>query len=106
VDDTVREFAGCWRAPTGREDPLSDDELTALALAADPSQPIDRDSVPIDVYLGRCVGSLPEWYMPSVRSRARRGWLKLGVLGMIALLLLIEALGLCTTYGPSLFPFR
>jgi hypothetical protein len=86
--------------------PLSDTELTALALASDPDRPIDADAIPLDVYLGRTVGPLPSWYMPPARSRAKRRWSRAMVLGVVGLLLLIEALGLCTTYGPPLFPFR
>jgi hypothetical protein len=87
-------------------EPVSDAELTALALASDPAVALDPDAIPFDVYLGRTAGSLPSWYMPPARSRATRRGRRAIVLGIVGLLLLIEALGLCTTYGPPLFPFR
>jgi len=47
------------------DSPLTDEELTALALAAAPEQPIDADAVPMAVYLGQHSGPLPDWYMPA-----------------------------------------
>ena len=43
---------------------VSDEELTALALAADPDAPIEADAVPLAQYLGDHAGLLPDWYMP------------------------------------------
>lgn len=85
------------------ESDLSDEELTALALAADPSAPMDPEAVPMDVYLGSLgpVASplLPIWYMAPIAGRrvGRRG--RIVVLAVIAAFLLIEAFGLCSTYG-------
>jgi hypothetical protein len=78
---------------------LSDDELTALALAADPGAPLHPDAVPIDRYLGTPSSSLPSWYMAPV-SRRRLGRLgRLVVLAVIGAFVLIEAFGLCSSYG-------
>ena len=43
---------------------LSDDELTALALAADPDAPIAEGAVPIGIHLAQLGSALPLWYMP------------------------------------------
>ena len=83
------------RAPN--DEVITDDELAALALAADPDQPVDPDAVPIQLTSGMS-GQLPEWYMPptsTVRGSARR--LLLG--GLVVALVVINGAGLCITYG-------
>jgi hypothetical protein len=80
-------------------DGIADDELTALALAADPDLPVDPDALPISLSTAATSGLLPEWYMPAPIStgcgRARR--VLLGALVLI--LVVINAAGLCVTYG-------
>jgi hypothetical protein len=88
--------------PVGDE-PLSDDELTALALAADPDQPLGDDAVPIDLFLSGTAGSLPEWYMAPPRARLRSRMARSVILALVAAFLLIEAFGLCSTYGQAPF---
>lgn len=83
---------------------FSDDELTALALAADPNQPLDGDAVPLSEYLDNSVGLLPEWYMAPVTTRHMRRGSQLVVLVVIGAFLVIEAFGLCSTYGQ--WPFH
>jgi hypothetical protein len=78
---------------------LSDDELTELALAADPGAPLPDNAVPIDVHLARTGPSLPIWYMPPVVARGGRRWKTPVVLVIVGAFLLIEAMGLCNTYG-------
>ncbi len=79
---------------------LSDDELTALALAADPDAPIPDGAVPIGIHLGQPGTALPLWYMPPVaRIRAGRRWRAPFVVAIVSAFLLIDALGLCNTYG-------
>jgi hypothetical protein len=78
-------------------DPLSDEELTELALAAEPGPPAP-DAMPIGVYLGLVGGPLPEWYMPAVTARARRWRLPIVVV-VVSAFVLIDALGLCNTFG-------
>jgi hypothetical protein len=90
------------------DEPLSEAELTALALAADPEQPLAADAVPLSVYLaqvpglGSVSGLLPQWYMPqamaSSSGRGRR-WRTAIILAIIAAFVAIEAYGLCSTYG-------
>ena len=78
---------------------ITDDELTELALAADPSAPLPEDAVPIGVHLSRFTAPLPLWYMPpAVRSGGRR-WRAPVVLAVVSAFLLIDAMGLCNTYG-------
>ncbi len=87
-----------WEA--GAEDAaLSDAELEELALAADPDAPLDENAVPMATFLGQGPGLLPQWYMPSpvVRSEAR--WRVPVVLVIVAAFVVIEALGLCSTFG-------
>jgi hypothetical protein len=82
------------------DDDLTDDELTALALAADPEQPLDDGAVPLSLYTTAQGAPLPLWYMPPAMSRATiRGWRTPVVVAIIAAFLLIDALGLCITYG-------
>jgi hypothetical protein len=77
---------------------VADDELTALALAADPDQPVDPDAVPISLG-GVAPGLLPEWYMPAPMSTgggSARRWV-LG--GIVVILVAMNGAGLCVTNG-------
>ena len=85
---------------------LTDDELTELALAADPDAPIAADAVPLGELLaagGSSGGNelLPGWYMPVPMGGGRllTGWRRRTVLVIVASFLLINAYGLCSTYG-------
>jgi hypothetical protein len=78
---------------------FTDEELTALALAAEPSAPVGQDAVPLAVYLGQSSGPLPEWYMPSPMTRVHAWWRLPVVTTIVGAFLIIEALGLCNTYG-------
>jgi hypothetical protein len=88
---------------------FSDDELTALALSADPDRGLDADAIPVNEYLGRFAeegptsGLLPDWYMAPVRASRIRRAPQLVVLFLIATFVLIEAFGLCSTYGQPPF---
>ncbi len=77
--------------------PLDDEELTALALAADPGQAIDPNARPFVV--GDDSGLLPPWYMPAPAMRAKKPWQVAVVLFVVGTLVLISGLGLCITYG-------
>lgn len=83
------------------DSPISDEELTALALAADPDAVAGNDAIPLrDPALGDIPGLLPAWYMPSATaSRPLRGWRRRVVWLVVVSFLLINAYGLCSTYG-------
>ncbi|MGH9277781.1 MAG: hypothetical protein ACRD12_06690 [Acidimicrobiales bacterium] len=81
---------------------ISDDELTALALAADIDTPVDPDAVPLADFMGTDTPALlPAWYMPApVGGRpARPLWLRWVVAIIVASFLALNAYGLCSTYG-------
>ncbi len=82
--------------------PVADDELSALAVAADPDAAVDDDAVCLwDLTGDAPIGWLPEWYMPSPigGTRLLRGWRRRTVFLVIASFLVITALGLCNSYG-------
>ena len=87
-----------------------DEELTRLALAADPDMAVPDDAVPIWQVLGTdgSDGSgggalLPSWYMPAPSGGSRRRrWSRrkrIVVLLVILAFLVIDAYGFCSTYG-------
>jgi len=80
---------------------ITDAELTALALAADPDDvEFDDDAVPFGADpVG--VALLPSWYMPAALSavgvhRRRRAWI---IAGLVAAMVIVNGFGLCVTYG-------
>ena len=80
------------------DSPVSDDELTALALAADPDQPVADDAVPFSTSVDMTAGLLPEWYMPA--PSLRRSTSRSIVLAGVAIaLFVINVGGVCVTYG-------
>ena len=80
------------------DEPISLDELTAFALAADPDAPLPPDATPFDKP-GSDASLLPAWYMPVPHAVGRSRRKALIALVIIVALLLINALGLCITYG-------
>ena len=81
---------------------FTDEELTALALAADVDAPLDDDAVPLsDLAEDGGDPLLPGWYMPTPMAglQPRRGWRRLVILLVIASFVAINAVGLCSTYG-------
>lgn len=81
---------------------VSDAELEAQALAAQPVEVADDDAVSYwDVAEREDLGLLPEWYMPGPRAGARRlvGWKRTLAWVLIGTFLSIDAAGLCFTYG-------
>ena len=78
---------------------LTDEELTALALAADPDAPLPDDAVPLSVHLAQFGPTLPLWYMPPSMSRGGHRWKSPFVIAIVSAFLLIDAMGLCNTYG-------
>jgi hypothetical protein len=85
-------------------DVWTDEELTALALAADPDAPLDITAIPLTDSASSGLGLLPSWYMPAIAlGRAQRYW-KIVVVVLVATLIGIEAAGLCSTYGQLVAP--
>ena len=83
-------------------DVVSDEDLAAMALAADPDAQPDEDAVSLwDLTAEDADELLPTWYMPSPMARTRLlyGWRRSVVLLLIASFILINAAGLCVTYG-------
>ena len=81
------------------DEPLTDAELTALALAADPNAPVAEGAVPIGIHLAQIGSSLPLWYMPPAASSGGRRWKTPFVIAIVSAFLLIDLMGLCNTYG-------
>ncbi len=82
----------------GVGDEISDEELTRLALAADPEAPIDDDAVPFGDRDPAAFALLPDWYMPAPSLR-RSPWRALALLGIAATLVIGTIGGFCVTYG-------
>ena len=83
---------------------LTDDELSELALAADPDAGLADDAVPLSEFLGAGRPNtelLPDWYMPAPAGAGRllQGWRRRVVLLIVASFVLLNAYGLCSTYG-------
>ncbi len=97
----VRSYDTSTFPPSGADatEVVSGEELEALALAADPSQPIPDDAVPYDQVVGASPSLLPDWYMGhATRVHASR-WRRPVVLAVVIAFLVIDAAGLCSTYG-------
>jgi hypothetical protein len=84
---------------TGTEDVrFSEAELTELALM-DVDGTLGDDAVPMSVFLGQSPGLLPQWYMPTPMVRQGSRWRLPVVLVIVAAFVIIEAFGLCSTFG-------
>ncbi len=82
---------------------ISDEELAELALAATPEPALTDDAVPIRGLDDGGVDLLPEWYMPASAGHAEPGWRRRLAVVVVGAILLINAAGLCVTYGPVTF---
>lgn len=82
---------------------FTDDELAEQALAADPRTALPDGAVPLREFLGAAADGelLPGWYMPPPAGAGRllEGWRRRIVLLIVASFVLINAYGLCSTYG-------
>jgi hypothetical protein len=80
---------------------ISDDELSALALAADPDTVVADDAVNLWELAGHEGGLLPDWYMPALSSgsRVHPRWRRRVAMVIICAFLVVDAYGLCSTYG-------
>jgi hypothetical protein len=77
--------------------PFSDDELTELAMAAEPITALAKDAV---AWGGGSASSLlPDWYMPAPAYQLRGRFSRGIVVTLIVGFLVIDAFGLCITSG-------
>ncbi len=82
--------------------PVDDDDLAREALEATPDPPVPDDAVPFDAAVaGGADGPelLPAWYMPAARATGRTGRRTVVVAALVGSLVLVDAVGLCVTYG-------
>ena len=75
------------------EEALTDEELTALALAADPAAPLPEGAVPIGIHLASFGPTLPLWYMPPALRRGHRRWKAPFAVAVVFAFVLIDLLG-------------
>jgi hypothetical protein len=81
---------------------VSDEALTLQALAANPDLDVAEDAVSLwELSGGDGRALLPDWYMPSPMPGVRRvtGWRRRVILAVVMAFVLINAAGLCSTYG-------
>ena len=76
---------------------ISEAELTALALAADPDAPIPDDAVPFGDDPTK-FALLPQWYMPAPGIRRSRGRAAVMIAFAVSLVI-INIGGFCVTFG-------
>ena len=83
-------------------DEISDEELTLLAMAADPNVVVPDDAVSVWEFLGDDNDLLlPAWYMPAAAGQPRTGrrWKRIVVILIIIAFLVVDGYGLCSTFG-------
>lgn len=78
---------------------LTEDELTAQALAADPDQPLSPLAVPFRSEPTKGADLLPEWYMPAVVPGRSTPGRRAVALAVVVAAVVINGLGFCITYG-------
>lgn len=94
----TRQYDPAYRGHVPEEFEISDEELTALALAADPDTPIDDDAEPFGDHDPATFPLLPDWYMPTPSLR-RTPWRATVLVGIAVALVLGTIGGFCVTYG-------
>jgi len=78
---------------------ITDDQLTALAMAADPDAPIPDDAVPFGAGDGGdVVALLPSWYMPTPGRAYGRGR-RIVFAVLVCSLIAANVVGFCVTNG-------
>jgi hypothetical protein len=85
--------------PPRDSESISDDELTALALAADPDGTLSPDAQPWHFSQGFSGNLLPEWYMPIPMARGRGRGAQIAAVSVVVGMIVICAFGLCVTSG-------
>ncbi len=84
---------------------ITDQELTMLALAADPDVEVGDGPSFWELTGAADRSPLPSWYMPApfggLSSGRRSRWRRPVAVLLLVAFLVIEGYGLCTTYGPT-----
>ncbi|MEM9513647.1 MAG: hypothetical protein AAGA42_02225 [Actinomycetota bacterium] len=81
-------------------DDWTDDELAAMAMAAEAEPDLGEDAAPWRPEGASIEGALlPEWYMPVPQAAGRSPGRVLAVGLIIGALLIVNGAGLCVTYG-------
>ena len=82
---------------------MTDEELCAEAMAADPDAGVADDAVSLWDLTSHGPQPLPAWYMPAPMGGHLSGWrrrlARFNVVMLIAAFVTINAYGLCNTYG-------
>lgn len=86
-----------WTLDSQEDIEISDDELTTMALAAGADSPLGADAVPL--HLGPSYAMLGSWYMAPISTKRLSGWRMPVVIAIVATLVALEALGLCSIFG-------
>ncbi len=77
---------------------ITDEELTDLALQAETVDP--RKVTGVAIAPVQCASSsLSDWYMPAIASQRVKGWRFWVMVSLVGVLLVLEALGLCSVFG-------
>jgi hypothetical protein len=84
--------------PTDAELP-NEDELVAMALAADPDAPVNTDALPWQFDYGFEKNPLPDWYMPRPMAARRGRVTQAVVVSVVVGMVIVCAFGLCITSG-------
>ncbi|HVB00559.1 MAG TPA: hypothetical protein VNE42_04785 [Acidimicrobiales bacterium] len=78
---------------------ISDEELSELALGAEVDRPLADDAIAIGLVPESSSSLLGAWYMAPVAARRVAGWRMWVMLSIVGILLILEALGLCSVFG-------
>jgi hypothetical protein len=88
-----------WLVGDEASEPITGAELEAMAMAADPNAPIPKDALPYHMVRPQGVSLLPDWYMGAATAVHASKWRRRVIIAVIAAFVLIDAAGLCSTYG-------
>jgi len=78
---------------------ISDVELSELALSADPDGPVADGATPLQLAPAFSPGLISAWCMSAISARRVSVWRMWVMLFIVGLLLMLEALGLCSVFG-------
>jgi hypothetical protein len=78
---------------------ITDEELTALALAAAGDDDLAPDAQPWADAMAPGSDLLPSWYMPGTVRHTRSRWHSAIVILIVAGFVIINLAGFCITYG-------